>query len=370
MKQTYGCLLFFSLGLQACSTGSTTAMAAEGSRNSTHREQGNARLAYIKVEPVRQLDVAPAVRLTGKVGFDENHTQRVASPIDGRASRILVNLGDRVQPGQALIELMSPQVSELQAAAQKARQDLDVSTKALERARILKADGAVSEKEAALVEANFRKDRSDVARADAQLESMRISSSDPTTTVAIRAQIGGTIVERNVLLGQEVRDESAEPLFTISALDTVWVEANVQERDIGIVHQGDLVKISVPAYGNETFEGKVDHISDVLDPGSRTAKLRCTVHNPNFHLKPEMFATIDLTDTLKNKALVIPASAVLTDSEHVRVFVAGEDNVYRQRVVTIGSELGDDVYVLGGVHVGDRIVTQGAIFLSDGLRME
>ena len=188
IKQPYRSLILASFRLQACSTGSTPAMAAEHSHDSSRKGRGNARLPFIKIETVRELDVASAVRLTGKVGFDENHTQRVASPIDGRVSRILVKLGDSIHPGQALVELMSPHVSELQADAQKARQDLDISTKALERAKKLKADGAVSEKEAAQAEADYRKDKADAARADAQLKSMRVSPSDPATTVAIRAR--------------------------------------------------------------------------------------------------------------------------------------------------------------------------------------
>ena len=363
MKPAYYCLFFVGLGLTACSSKTTPAMAAERSRESIRLEPGNARRQFIKVETVKESDAAPAVRLTGKVGFNEDHTQRVASPIDGRASRILVELGDKIRPGQALIELMSPHVSELQADAQKARQDLDVSTKALERANKLKQDGAVSEKEAAQAEADYRKAKADAARTDAQLKSVSVSPSDPTTTAAIRAQIGGTIVERNVLVGQEVRADSAQPLFTISALDTVWVQADVYEQDLGLVRKGDSVKIHVPAYADESFDGKVDHVGDVLDPVSRTVKLRCSVPNPRFRLKPEMFAKIELTDIADKKAIILPSSAILTDSEHTRVFVAGNDHVYRQRVVTVGPEVDDNVRVLSGIKVGEQVVTEGAIFL-------
>jgi len=372
LKEIYYSLFVVSLGIQACSVGSKSAMAAEHSSSPPRRQVGNSRLQYIKVETVKELDVAPAVHLTGKIGFDEDHTQRVAAPIDGRVSRILVKLGDKVRPGQALVELTSPHVSELQADAQKARQDLDVSTKALERAKKLKEDGAVSEKEAALAEADYRKDKSDAARANAQLRSMRVSPTDPNTNVAIRAQIAGTIIERNVLVGQEVRDESPEPLFTISALDTVWVQANVHEQEIGLVHKGDSVKVSVPAYADESFDGKVDYVGDVLDPESRTIKVRCSVRNPGFRLKPEMFAEIALAEATDKdkKVIVIPSSAILTDSEHTRIFVAGNDHVYRQRVITVGSEVDDNVRVLSGVQVGEQVVTQGALFLTHGIQSD
>ena len=324
---------------------------------------GNDHLNFIKVESVEPTDAAPAVRLTGKIGFDENHTQRVASPIDGRATKILVELGQKVHPGQALVELTSPQVSSLQAEAQKSLQDMDIASKGLERAQKLKLDGAISEKEAAQAEADYHKAKSDTARAQAQLKSLGVSPSDPTVSAALSAQIGGTIVERNTLVGQEVRADSAQPLFTISNLDVVWVLVDVYEQDLGLVQQGANVKLHVPAYPGETFDGKVEHIGDVVDPNSRTVKLRCTVPNPAAKLKPEMFATVELAEAAGKKVVMLPASAILTDSESTQVIVAGDDHVYRKRVVTVGPERDGRVRILDGLKQGEKVVTLGAIFL-------
>jgi len=357
------CSGVFGASTLACSSKTTPAMAAERSQDSIQLQPGNARLKFIKVVKVEPSDAAPSVRLTGKIGFNEDATQRVASPIDGRASRILVELGDRVRPSQALLELTAPHVSELQADAQKARQDLDVATKSLDRTKKLKLDGAVSEKEAAQAEADFRKAKADAARTEAQLRSLSVSPTDPSTSAALRAQIGGIVVERNVLVGQEVRADSAQPLFTISNLDTVWVQADVYEQDLGLVHKGDTVKVHVPAYPSDSFLGKVDHVGEVLDPVSRTVKLRCSVPNKDHMLKPEMFAKIELTDIAGQSAIILPASSILTDSEHTRVFVAGDDHVYRQRNVTIGPEFDGNVRVLDGLKVGEQVVTEGAIFL-------
>jgi cobalt-zinc-cadmium efflux system membrane fusion protein len=254
-------------------------------------------------------------------------------------------------------------VSELQANSQKARQDLDIASKALERTKKLKQDGAVSEKEAAQAEADYRKAKADSARGEAQLRSLSVSPIDPTTSAALRSQIGGIVVERNVLVGQEVRADSAQPLFTISNLSTVWVQADVYEQDLGLVHKGDAIRVHVPAYPTESFDGKVDHVGEVLDPVSRTVKLRCSVPNRDQMLKPEMFAKIELTDVGGKKAIILPAAAILTDSEHTRVLVAAEDNVFRPRLVTIGPEFDGNVRVLSGLKPGEQVVTEGAIFL-------
>src|SRR5262249_37250069 len=152
-----------------------------------------------KIAAVTESSGATTVSLPGRVGFDEDHTQRVASPIDGRAIGILVKLGDKVRAGQPLVSLSSPNVGQIQAEAQKAQSDLSLAEKSIERVRKLQAEGAVAEKEVAQVEGDLRKARSDYGRAGAQLKALGLSASDPAVNAALRAQIPGTVVERNVL---------------------------------------------------------------------------------------------------------------------------------------------------------------------------
>ena len=232
---------------------------------------------FIKIETVQEVSGATSISLPGRVSFDEDHTQRVASPIDGRAVAILVKAGDRVRAGQPLLQLSSPSVGQIQADAQKALSDLSVSEKATARVHTLQAEGAVAEKEVAQSEGDLRKARSDHARATAQLKALGVSPSDPAVNAALRAQIAGIVVERNVLVGQEVRADQGTPLLTISSLETVWVLADVYEQDLALVAEGDTVTIQVPAYPGETFTGRVGHIGDVVDPGTRTVKVRCVV---------------------------------------------------------------------------------------------
>ena len=134
---------------------------------------------FIKIETVQEVSGATSISLPGRVSFDEDHTQRVASPIDGRAVTILVKAGDRVRAGQPLLQLSSPSVGQIQADAQKALSDLSVSEKATERVHKLQAEGAVAEKEVAQSEGELRKARSDHARATAQLKALGVSPSDP-----------------------------------------------------------------------------------------------------------------------------------------------------------------------------------------------
>lgn len=324
---------------------------------------GNPKLDFIKLETVKESAAATAVTLTGKVTFDEDHTQRVASPIDGRATALLVRPGDKVSAGAALVALTSPHVGQLQSDAQKAISDLGVAQKAVERAHKLVADGAISEKEVAQIEAEFNKAKSEVARTSAQLRALGLTATDPTPNVTLRAQIGGTVVERNVLTGQEVRADSAAPLLTISNLASVWVLADVYEQDLGAVAEGASVRVQVPAYPGEWFPGKVGHVGDVVDATSRTVKIRCVVPNPQSRLKAEMFAKIEIAGAGNRNAIYVPARAVINDGEQSKILVAGAANTFHARTVQVGPSIDGTVRVLSGIKVGEQIVTEGALFL-------
>jgi cobalt-zinc-cadmium efflux system membrane fusion protein len=337
--------------------------AGEGNHDFVRFNPGSAPLDFIKIEAVAETAGATSVTLPGRVTFDEDHTQRVASPIDGRAVSILAKLGDKVRAGQPLIELSSPNVGQLQADAQKAMSDLSLADKATERVHKLQAEGAVADKDVAQAENDFRKAKSDSARTTAQLKSLGVSATDPAVNVALRAQIPGVVVERNVLVGQEVRADQVSPLVTITSLDTVWVQADAYEQDLSLVAEGDAVTIRVPAYPAEAFPGRVGHVGEVVDAASRTVKVRCLVDNKSRKLKPEMFAKVDVLNAAGHKLILVPSQAVLNDGDRSVVIVASEGNVFRSRRVEVGPDTEGKVRVLTGLHAGEKIVTDGAIFM-------
>jgi cobalt-zinc-cadmium efflux system membrane fusion protein len=166
-----------------------------------------------------------------------------------------------------------------------------------------------------------------------------------------------------VLVGQEVRADGAEPLLTISDLNTVWVFADAYEQDLPFVAEGAPVEVRVPAYPDQTFHGTVVHVGDVVDPVSRTVKLRCVVPNLDHRLKPEMFAKIEVAAPSSAKRISIPTKAVLTDPQRTSVAVALGNGKFQLRTVVVGPSVEGRVRVLAGLAPGERVVTEGAIFL-------
>lgn len=358
--------LSLSLG---CTAHVENAAGAEESRaksTSIEMAAGNPKLGFLKIEPVDDAGGAANVVLTGKIVFDENHTQRVASPIDGRATKVFVELGDEVKAGAVLLQLSSPGIGQLQADVQKARQDVSLTTAALDRAQGLMKVGAIAAKELAQAEADAAKAKADLTSAQIRVGSLNLALDGGGS--GIRAQIAGTVVERSVLVGQEVRADQVQPLVTVSDLSTVWVAADLYEQDLSLVRPDAEVSVTVAAYPGVSFPGKVGVLSHVVDPSTHTIKLRAVVPNPERKLKPEMFARITLRDATSH-VLSVSAKAILADTQPPRVVVV-EGNTYKLREVSVGPEVAGRVRVLSGLAKGERVVADGAIFLKQEIESQ
>lgn len=196
--------------------------------------------------------------------------------------------------------------------------------------------------------------------------------------IPITSPFNGRIVEKKVAMGEVI--DTSTPLFKLIDLSTVWVWANVYERDIGRVKNGEETFITVTPYPDRVFTGKITYISDTVDPATRIVKVRVEVDNPPSHpfrggdrwevkggqgglLKPEMFATIKI-NVGQGESLAVPESAIQRDGENTIVFVAlSKEGEFEKRVVTVGSEVDGYHPILSGLEEGERIVTKGSFIL-------
>jgi len=138
----------------------------------------------------------------------------------------------------------------------------------------------------------------------------------------------------------------------------LWVDAEIYERDIAKVRAGQSAEVTVPAYPNETFSGKISYISDVLKEETRTITVRTEVENKGYKLKPGMFANIKIFLNHQSRALVVPAEAVLDDKDNKIVFIKKNGSFYPQ-LVEIGTKENDYVEIIKGIQAGDEVVTRG-----------
>ncbi|HEU5235693.1 MAG TPA: efflux RND transporter periplasmic adaptor subunit, partial [Pyrinomonadaceae bacterium] len=179
-------------------------------------------------------------------------------------------------------------------------------------------------------------------------------------TFALNSPIDGIVVERNATIGATVGTDAN--VFKIIDISRVWIDANVFEKDLPRVRNGQPVKVTVTAIPGTTFSGRVILINSVVDPDSRTVRVRTEVSNPDGRLKPDMFANVEIVTDVNSSAVSVPQSAVLEDGGKTIVFVA-EGTGYKERQVQLGIKTGDRVEIIDGLKAGDKVVVKGNYLL-------
>lgn len=322
--------------------------------------------------------VAPAViprrvMAAGRIGFDPQHVAHIFSPVTGRVTQILVDLGARVQKGQPLVAIDSPDVGIASADLGKALADVQAAEHELTRQRELYAAHATSQRELETAQDNFSKARAELERSRQKSRLLRNATLDTVSQAfVLRSPIDGEVTARNVNPGVEVQGQysggTSLELITVGELDPVWVMADVFEMDVGRVKVGNPVTVQSIAYPDQQLAGRVDWVSGSLDPTSHTAKIRCTLANHDRLLKPEMYATV-MIDIGGPTALALPRTALLRLGDHTVVFTrdgqapSGKERFVRRTVVTQDEEPGDLVAVTAGLKAGEEVVTKGAVLL-------
>jgi membrane fusion protein, heavy metal efflux system len=300
----------------------------------------------------------------GSVTPDVTRTIHVTSLGSGRVTDLRTRLGDRVKTGQVLVVISSPDLAAATADHQKARADENLSRKALERAQLLFSRGALAEKDLQLAQ-----DTEDKAKVDLQAaqERVRLLGGDPvhpSPLIELRAPVSGTIVEQNVAGFEGVKSLDNTPnLLTIADLSQVWVVCDVYENDLGKVQVGDSADIRLNAYSDRVFHGKVQDISRVLDPATRSAKVRIVLPNSSGSLRPGMFTVASFRSRTKQSRLLIPTTAIMRLQDKDWVFrKEGERRFRRVEVQSLGDAPGGMVQIQNGMKPGDEVIAAALEF--------
>ena len=328
------------------------------------------KLAEIVVEETGYRALKRTMQFPGTIQTNENRLAHVGPRIAGRIIEVAAGLGNRVEPGEKLAVIDSPDLGRAQSEFLTARAKFMVSEKAYERARTLLEGKVIGTGEFQRREGDYLTARAEVQAAEDRLHLMGMTeiqvkglgAEDSTRSqVAITAPFQGTVIERHATPGEVV--EPAKTLFTIADLTTLWGIAEVPEQDIAKVSKGLFVEVSVSSYPGEIFRGKITYVSETIEPSSRTAKTRVDVDNSSGKLKPEMFATFRIILQETEKVLTIPETAVQREEGQPVVFVPKGEGSFEKRTVQIGPEVSGYYPVLSGLKKGEKVVTKGAFVL-------
>ena len=329
--------------------------------------------AKVETMPLAEQNVDDTILTSGKVTFDDLRVSHVYSPVSGRVTKIDAQLGQHVKKGDSLATIDSPDIGAVSADLGKAQAEMIAANHDYERQKELFGSHATSQKDLEISEDNWRKAKAELERAKQKAYLLQGGGGNVTQGYTLKAALDGDVIARNISPGVEVQGQygggTAIELFTIGQLDKVWVLADIFEMDLARVKVSAKVSVKIVTYPGKTFEGKVDYVAGMLDPVTRTARVRCIFDNPDKLLKPEMYATAQISVD-ERTALAIPRSALLRLGDSTVVFVeVGESSDqrvrYERRPITIDETEGSPwLPVTHGLAKGEKVVVSGGVLLS------
>ncbi len=303
----------------------------------------------------------PELQVTGVVSPDVSRNVPAISLASGRAVEVLARLGDSVQKGQLLLRVRSADISAAFSDYRKAVTNEGLTRSQLDRAKSLYEKGAIAKKDVDVAQS-----AEDNATVDLQttLQRLKLLGSDPQhpdDIVNVYAPVSGVITDQQVTAGGGVQALSAPNPFTISDLSTVWIVCDVYENDLSMVRIGELADVRLNAYPNRIFKGRISNIGSILDPNTRTAKVRLEVENPGL-MRIGMFVTATFHGQAREMHTAVPATAVLHLHDRDWVYVPAENARFRRVEVTGGSMLpGDLQEVSSGIKPGEQVVSNALV---------
>lgn len=324
------------------------------------RAQALARVRTTEV--TRRSGDATAVRLLGRVDYDETTLQSVTAWVGGRIERLHVTTtGERVRRGQTVATLYSPEVY-------SAQQDLIAARRQLER---LSAASELAQSAARSSLESARQRLRLLGVPESTISTME-SADSPNRRLTIRTPFAGTVIEREAVQGAYV--ETGTVLYRIADLTRLWVQLDAYESDLGNLFVGQTVDIEVDAFPGQRFEGRISFMDPVIDPRRRTARVRVALSNPDRRLRPGMFVQANVSGVESGDAqpLLIPAAAALFTGRRSVVYVEVPNAArptYEARVVRLGPRVGDWFPVVAGLREGDKVVAHGAFALDADLQI-
>jgi membrane fusion protein, heavy metal efflux system len=334
------------------------------------------KLQQIRIAPIVNAELPyDVVTSPGKIEANPALMSRVVLPLAGRVSAVMVKIGDSVTRGQTLVTIESPDadaaesafrqaeasVTQAKANLNKAQADFDRATDLFEHNAVAKKDTLTAENALAQTKAALDQARAAREQTARRLQLLGLKPGAFGQKVSVPAPLAGKVLEMSIAPG-EYRNDTNAPVMTIADLSTVWVSSDVPESSIRFIQVGERVDVNLTAYPAEVFRARVLRIADLVDPQTRSIKVRAEMDNSRGRFRPEMYGTIRHTEATRVTPVIPPGAVVQGDGKSV-VFLEESPGRFRTVEVKVGDRVGDVLPVLSGVRAGDRVVVDGAMLL-------
>jgi cobalt-zinc-cadmium efflux system membrane fusion protein len=318
----------------------------------------------LRIDTVTTSQLVNSITLTGKVGSNEDNVVPVNALVTGNIQDVKVMLGDFVQAGQVLAVVRSSEMAGYGNDLINAQSNLRIAETNLLKTKDMYHSGLASMTDSLNAEVTVQQAKSELTRVN---QVLKINGGSTQGEYIIKAPISGFIVQKSAINNMTIRSDNNVSLFTISDLKNVWIQANVYESNISLIHQGENVDVTTLAYPGKVFKGKIDKVMNVLDPTSKVMKVRVVLPNPDYSLKPEMYASITVADKENKQALSVPSQALIFDHSQYYVLVYKDRTDIKITPVQVINTVGDRTYIASGVNDGDKVVSSQAILIYNAL---
>jgi membrane fusion protein, heavy metal efflux system len=355
--------------------------------------------AGLKMAPIQLMTFRDAHETDGSIAIDEDATTPVYTPYSGRVTMLYATTGDDVAQGAPLLAVQATEFVQAQndliatgAALRTAQAQLNLAATNEKRQHALYlAQGAAlkdwqqSQLDLATAQGGFASARIALGsvrnrlrifgKTDAEIARLEAASASDTDgsdqlpldpQAVVRAPIAGTIIGRQVGLGQNIVSVAAggaTPVFQIGDLSKVWLSANARESDAPALHVGDLVEVHVAALPGRTFKAKLSFVAASIDPATHRLPVRAEIDNSDRALKPQMFASFTIISGAASEFPAVPDDAVIFEGDTARVWVAHDNKTLELRAIKPGRESGGMIEARDGLHAGETVVTSGSVFI-------
>lgn len=323
---------------------------------------GAAQWESIKVGTATAATAAWSDAYPARFKVNEANAARVGTPLAGRVTRVLVELGDAVTAGAPLFSVASSDVAALRSEQQRALVELSVAQEKRERIAAMVDAHALPGKDQLEADATLRQSELSVTLANAKLASLRVSqqNNNEFTVLAPRA---GFIVDKHVLPAEQV--SASQDLVEVADVSTVWAVAEVFEADTIALRAGTPVSLTRAELPGFAVEGTVEMVSSVVDPERHTVSVRVVVPNPDLQLRPNTYVEMRFRQQPTAGSVEIGAAALVSDGADKYVYVEQGAGRFVRRQVTAGSSSKNRVVVTSGLSPGDRVVEEGSALLDN-----
>lgn len=316
-------------------------------------------LKTLKLDTVKEGAYENRISLNGQVDFNQDKVANIYSMVTGKIQDIKVMLGDYIQKGQVLGVIQSSEMAQISSDLMNAQTNLQNAERVMSKMKDMYMAGLASQPDSLSAAVALQQAKAELVKVKRNL---KLNGNNTEGKYFLKSPISGFLVQKSITNALNIRADNGTALFTVSDLKDVWVWANVYESNINDIKLNDSVQVNLlSTHQGKSFYGKVDKIMEILDPTTKAMKVRISIENPDYILKPQMYAKVTILNKEDKKAFYVPSEALIFEHSQYYVLVYKGNGKVQIKPVEKLNTYKNFVYIKSGVKVGEVVLSSNVL---------